>query len=397
MSHKKRARSVLINPVIARSKDEPYRSATPLELFYDLVYVVAIAFLAGELHHAITEVHHVPHAILMYLWVFWCVWWPWNTYTFFASGYDTDDTQFRLASFAQMIGVIIVAIGVKPAFQEENFLYIMLGYLVMRVPYILMWFKVARDDIESRPVALRYAFGVLLVQCGWTLTVLFYQSWTVWIILLICELLVPWIAERSMAKGENTKYHVEHIEERMGLLTIIVLGESILASVNAFDSVLKNFTPELGMIVSGALLILFSMWWLYFDDHVEEELHDETTCFIWSYGHYFLFAAAAAVGALISVCVDAATQQGNITLDKAVIGLSFALAVYLVATWLCHDWILKKKGLKSFELLILAVIVITLAVMTKSVLLIGFAFVALNAIRVWRKHQGFSQLLSKTQ
>jgi len=396
MSNKSLARSVLINPVVARSKDEPYRSATPLELFYDLVYVVAIAFLAGELHHAITEVHHVTHALLMYLWIFWSVWWPWNTYTFFASGYDTDDTQFRLASFAQMIGVIIVAIGIKPAFQEANFLYIMLGYLVIRIPYILMWLKVARDDIESRPVALRYSLGVLLTQCGWAFTILFYQNWAVWVFLLICELLVPWLAERSMAKGENTKYHVEHIEERMGLLTIIVLGESILASVNAFDSVFKYFTFELGMIVSGALLILFSMWWLYFDDHVEEQLHNETTCFLWSYGHYFLFAAAAAVGALISVCVDVATQHGHITMGKAVLGLSIALAIYLLATWLCHDFILRKRGLKLFELLILAVVVVVLAVTTESVLLIGLAFVTLNGIRLWRRHREFKKLESIT-
>jgi len=197
MSKSNRTRSVLLNPVVARSKDEPHRAATPLELFYDLVYVVAIAFLAGELHHAITYWHHVEHAILMYLWIFWCIWWPWNTYTFFASGYDTDDAQFRVASFVQMIGVTLVAVGVKPAFEDENFLVIMLGYLVMRVPYILMWLKVAHDDKASRPVALRYAFGVLATQVGWTLTVLFYQSWPVWITLLMIELLVPWIAERS--------------------------------------------------------------------------------------------------------------------------------------------------------------------------------------------------------
>lgn len=391
MSNKNTTRSVLINPVIARSKNEPHRAATPLELFYDLVYVVAIAFLAGELHHAITEWHHVPHATLMYLWIFWCVWWPWNTYTFFASGYDTDDTQFRLASFVQMIGVTIVAVGIKPAFHDENFLYIMLGYLVMRVPYIVMWLKVARDDSASRPVALRYAAGVFLAQCGWTFTVLFYQSWPIWISLLILELMVPWFAERSTAKGENTKYHVEHIEERMGLLTIIVLGESILASVNAFDSVFKHFTPELISVVAGALLILFSMWWLYFDDRVEEELHSEINCFIWSYGHYFLFGAAAAVGALISVCVDAVSNHGQITIDNAVLGLAIALNVYLAAIWLCHDFLLKKKGFEFIELLILAIFVVVIAVTTNSVLFIGLAFAAMNAIRLWRKHKSFIQ------
>ncbi len=389
MSNTNQTRSMLFNPIVARSKHEPHRSATPLELFYDLVYVVAIAFLAGELHHAVTELHHVQHSILMYFWIFWCIWWPWNTYTWFASGYDTDDAQFRLASFVQMVGVIIVAIGIKPAFHEENFLYIMLGYVVMRVPYIAMWIKVAFDDKASRPVALRYVFGVLAVQCGWTLTVLFYQSWTVWILLLFCELLVPWFAERSIKKGENTKYHVEHIEERMGLLTIIVLGESILASAHAFESVTKHYTPELGMTVSGALLILFSMWWLYFDDKVEEELHDETTCFIWAYGHYFLFAAAAAVGALISVCVDAVTHHGQISVDNAVLALAIALAFYLASVWLCHDFVLKKIGVERYELLLLAIVVILLALVTQSVLVIGFAFTTLNAIRLWRKHKEF--------
>lgn len=389
MSDNNAYRSVLVNPLVARHKDEAHRSATPLELFYDLIYVVAIAFLAGELHHAITEWHHVPHALFMYCWIFWCIWWPWNTYTFFASGYDTDDAQFRLASFAQMIGVIVIAVGVKPAFQNDDFMYIMLGYLIMRIPYIFMWLKVACDDIESRPVAMRYAMGVFIAQCGWTLTVLFYPSWTVWGLLLLVELLVPWWAERSVARGENTKYHVEHIEERMGLLTIIVLGESILASVHAIDKVTQQFTPELGFLVAGALIVLFSMWWLYFDDKVEHELHNETNIFIWAYGHYTIYAAAAAVGALISVSVDAVTHHGQITIDKAVLGLSIALALYLISVWLCHDFLLKKEGIKKFELLVLAVIVLMLAMTTNSLFLIGLAFAALNAIRLWRRHRSF--------
>lgn len=382
-------RSVLVNPLVARSKEETHRSATPLELFYDLIYVVAIAFLAGELHHAVTHWHHVPHALFMYCWIFWCIWWPWNTYTFFASGYDTDDAQFRLASFAQMIGVIVIAVGVKPAFQHGDFMYIMIGYLIMRIPYIFMWLKVARDDIESRPVALRYAVGVFFAQCGWTLSVLYFQNWFVWGSLLVIELLVPCWAERSVAKGENTKYHIEHMEERMGLLTIIVLGESILASVNAIDKAFEQVTPELGFLVAGALIILFSMWWLYFDDKVEHELDNETNTFIWAYGHYLVYASAAAVGALISVSVDAVTHTGHITIDKAVLGLGIALALYLLSVWVCHDLLLKKTGVKRIELLILAVVVLVLAITTKSLFMIGLAFASLNAIRLWRRHQNF--------
>lgn len=384
-------KSVLFNPVVARSVHEAHRAATPLELFYDLVYVVAIAFLAGQLHHSLTEWHHVGLSLFMYFWIFWCIWWPWNTYTFFASGYDTDDVQFRVASFAQMIGVIIVAIGIKPAFQAQDFMLIMLGYVVMRIPYIFMWLKVAWDDTASRPVALRYAFGVFLVQCGWTLTVLFYPSWALWGLLLIAEMLVPWFAERSTDKGKNTKYHTEHIEERMGLLAIIVLGESILASVNAFDSVFKHFTPDLGITVAGALLILFSMWWLYFDDSVEHELHKETKTFVWSYSHYFVYSGAAAAGALISVCVDAVMSHGQISLDYAVLGLAIAIAVYLIAVWICHDFLLKRKGIQFYELLILALAVVMIAWFTQSVFLIGCAFVSLNLVRIARRHREFTQ------
>lgn len=389
MASAENTKSVLVNPIRVRGVEEDHRAATPLELFYDLIYVVAIASLAAQFHHEISAWHHVGFAILMYFWVFWCIWWPWNTYTWFASGYDTDDAQFRLASFAQMVGVIVIAVGVEPAFKEQNFLVMMIGYVVMRVPYVLMWLKVAYDDPRSRPVALRYAFGVLLVQLGWTLCILFYSNWYVFGVLLLLEMLVPYLAETSIDKGRNTNYHFHHIEERLGLMTIIVLGESILASVYAFRKVVEHYTPGLAMLAAGTLMILFSMWWLYFDDKVGEELASEKKAFVWGYGHYFVYAAATAVGALISVNVDVLTDHAEIDPQKAVLGLAFAIAAYLVSIWLCHDFLLEKKGLQAVELLLLAGLVIGLAFTTRSVLLIGFAFVALNALRLVRRHREF--------
>ena len=378
--------SVLINPVVVRGVGDHHRAATPLELFYDLIYVVAIASLASQFHHTISEWHHVGYAILMYLWIFWCIWWPWNTYTWFASGYDTDDAQFRLASFAQMVGVIVIAVGVEAAFKREEFLVMMIGYVIMRIPYILLWLKVAYDDARSRPIALRYAGGVLLVQVGWTLSVLFFKNWYVFAALMLLEMLVPYLAERSVDRGRNTNYHFHHIEERLGLLTIIVLGESILGAVYAFRKVIEHYSSDLSLLTAGTLLVLFSMWWLYFDDKMGEVLASEWKSFVWGYGHYFVYASATAVGALISVNVDVLTDHAAIDQSTAVFGLSLAIAAYLVSIWLCHDFLLKKKGLERLELLLLAVIVVLLAVFTQSVLLIGLAFVALNVIRLVRRH-----------
>ncbi len=382
-------RSVLINSIVARDIDEPHRAATPLELFYDLIYVVAIASLAAELHHALSAWHHVGHAIWMYFFIFFCIWWPWNTYTWFASGYDTDDAQFRLASFAQMIGVIIIAVAVEPAFSNDNFLIMMIGYVIMRVPYILIWFKVAYDDPGSRPVALRYAIGVSLVQLSWSLAVLYFQSWYLFIALVLFELVVPYIAEHSTDKGKNTKYHFSHIEERLGLLTIIVLGESMLAAVYAFEKAIEHFSTDMMALVISTVLLLFSMWWLYFDDPVEDELGDETKAFIWGYGHYFIYAFATAVGALISVNVDVLSNHASIDGYTAAIGLSLAIAGYLASVWLCHDLLLEKQGYERYELLILAALVIGITILFNTILLVAMSFVALNIIRLARRHRRF--------
>jgi low temperature requirement protein LtrA len=381
-------KSVLINPIVARDINEQHRASTPLELFYDLIYVVAIASLAAELHHAITNWHHVGHALWMYFLLFFCIWWPWNTYTWFASGYDSNDAQFRTASFAQMIGAIIIAVGVKPAFVDNNFLIMMIGYVTMRIPYILMWFKVAYDDVKSRPVAMRYALGVLIVQLAWSVSILYFNKWYLMIALVLFEMLIPYIAERSTDKGQNTKYHFSHIEERLGLMTIIVLGESILAAAYAFESVITHSSVDSLILATGAILILFSMWWLYFDDaSMGDVLADDKKIFIWSYSHYFVFGFATAVGALISVNVDVLSDSAKVEQNLAVIILAMAIAGYLVSVWLCHDLLLKKKGVKRYELLILAICVLAIAVFFNNVLLIGIAFVSLNIIRLFRQHK----------
>jgi low temperature requirement protein LtrA len=392
MSSNKSQKSVLINPIVSRDVGEVHRAATPLELFYDLIYVIAIASLAAELHHALSGWHHVGQAIGMYFLIFFCIWWPWNTYTWFASGFDTDDAQFRLASFAQMIGAIIVAAGVKSAFSDNHFLIMMIGYVVMRIPYVLMWLKVAYDDQQSRPVALRYAIGVTLVQVTWTLAVLYFSSWYLFIMLILLELLVPYFAEHSTDKDKNTKYHFDHIEERLGLLTIIVLGESVLASVHAFQQAIEHFSTDLAALVAGTILLLFSMWWLYFDDKVESELGSKKKSFLWGYGHFFIYIFAAAVGALISVNVDVLTHHAKIDETTAVLGLALSIAGYLVSVWLCHDLLLDKKGFKKYELLILAVLVVGIAILFQSILLMGIAFVILNTVRLVRRHRQFQSL-----
>lgn len=94
-----------------------------------------------------------------------------------------------------------------------------------------------------------------------------------------------------------TTWHPEHVSERYGLFMIIVLGESVLAASLAIQSVASaGLTSELIAIIVGGHLILFSMWWVYFDRPDERLLSSTRTAVFWGYMHLPIFAAVAAGG-----------------------------------------------------------------------------------------------------
>ena len=149
-----------------RSPDEPHRAATPLELFFDLVFVVAIARASSSLEHEIIA-GNVGEAVVNYLAVFFAIWWAWMNFTWFASAYDNDDVPYRLAVFVQLIGALILAAGVPEVVEHRNFAITTLGYVVMRLALVAQWLRAAHDDPHGRPAALRFAAGISVLQVGW--------------------------------------------------------------------------------------------------------------------------------------------------------------------------------------------------------------------------------------
>jgi low temperature requirement protein LtrA len=148
-------------------------------------------------------------------------------------------------------------------------------------------------------------------------------------------LAVPVWAERA---GPTT-WHPHHIAERYGLLTLIVLGESILAATTAVQAALASgeaLSALLPLIVGG-LLIAYSMWWMYFDRPVDDLLTNLQTAIVWGYGHYVIFAAAAAVGAGLAVAVDQAAHHTKIGPTGAGAAVAIPVAVFLVCLWFLHD------------------------------------------------------------
>ena len=216
----------------ARDISEENRAATMLELFYDLIFVVAIANVTAEFHHAVAN-DHIGHGILGFTMIFCAIWWAWNQYTWFASAFDNDSSRFRLATMWQMVGALLIAAGVQKGFNDD-FTLIVIGYVVIRLSSVYLWMKVASHNSELKVTAKRYAIGILLCQLGWIGQLFIEFSYVIFILLWLAEFSVPYYAESHT----RTPFHKEHIEERFSLLTIIVLGESILASVYSLKKIM---------------------------------------------------------------------------------------------------------------------------------------------------------------
>lgn len=226
----------LRRPVVARDTGEHHRVATPLELLFDLVFVVAIASNAAELHHGLAEAHY--GTVLGYSMTWFAIWWAWLNYTWFASAYDNDDVAFRILTFVIMIGTLFLAAGVPDIFEDGQSVPVVLGYAIMRFAMVGLWLRAAAGHPERRETALWYAGGITIVQVLWIARLAVPPAWFIpsFFLLVGLELLVPVLAEK---RHGYTPFHPHHIAERYGLLTIIVLGEVILSSVLAIQQVMS--------------------------------------------------------------------------------------------------------------------------------------------------------------
>lgn len=324
-------------PMSGRDPHEEHRTSTPLELLFDLAFVVAVAAAAAGLHHAVAEGHLVS-GLTGYLTVFFAIWWVWVNYSWFASAYDTGDVIFRLTTFLVITGVLVLAAGVPRASGEEHgFGVLVLGYVIMRAAMVPLWLRVAREHPEAGATALRYATGVTVVQVVWVLRTVFLGhgalGWVLFGVLVVAELATPYWAEST----GRTPWHRHHIAERYELFTIIVLGEVILASSDAISSSLQGYglDTQLGLLILGALLLVFAMWWAYFKVPLIDSL-SERTAFAFGYGHYFVLASVAAVGGCLAALVEVVEDVAHVEPRTALLSLAASVGVYLAALSTIH-------------------------------------------------------------
>ncbi|WP_285035269.1 low temperature requirement protein A [Plantibacter sp. ME-Dv--P-095] len=369
-----------------RDPGEGHRVASPLELLFDLVFVVAVSQASQNLHHGIVE-GHAAETTISYAMIFFAIWWAWMNFTWFASAFDTDDWLYRLTTIVQMAGVLVLAAGVHDAMVEGDWAIITVGYVIMRLAMVAQWLRLALSDPEQRAVALRFAIGISLVQVLWVARLALPvegQFWTFWPAMLL-EVLVPVWAERV----HRTPWHPHHVAERYGLFTLILLGESLLGSANAIIDAAnadRRIDGLVGLAVAGIVLAA-GMWWMYFSREQADRLTSARQGFTFGYAHYFVFAAAGAVSAGIEVELDLLTEAGeHLTAADASFSLTVPVTVFMVAVWFVLLRGRISTGASALFLVAAAVVLASAALPIVTVLgtatAVGVAVVVLEVQRV---------------
>ncbi|WP_203746990.1 low temperature requirement protein A [Actinoplanes cyaneus] len=342
----------------AREKDEQHRASTPLELLFDLTFVVAAGHIVDQLAHSL-EAGHGWSALGTFLVVFFAVWWAWMNFTWFASGYDTDDVPYRLFTMLQMAGVLVLAAGVPAGFEHGDFRGITIGYLIMRAGLIAQWIRAAVSDPRHRGVSQRSALGFSLAQIGWLLRLLLPAPLALpsAVALAVADMAVPLWAER--AGGASWNPH--HIAERFGLFTIILLGESVLAASTAVESALHvaGHKGSLAVVAVSGLVLVFALWWLYYLQPAGEGLQRRRhLAYVWGYGHYGVFAALAALGAGLEVAVLRSGHRLPAADEVISAAVAVPVAFFLVLLWAVHTRLAPGVGTRAVVVLPAAAVVL---------------------------------------
>jgi low temperature requirement protein LtrA len=358
-----------------RDPDEEHRAATPLELLYDLTFVVAFGVAANQLAHLLAE-GHLAAGLVGFGFATFGICWAWINFSWFASAYDTDDWVFRLATMVQMVGVIILALGLPQMFRSldegrpiDNSVMV-LGYVVMRVAMLFLWLRAARQDPARRHASHTYAVTIGVAQVGWVTLILAqtaaaaFFAWA--FVLTLIELIGPVVAERG--KG-GTPWHAHHIAERYGLLTIITLGEGVIGTVASLGAVVEaqGWSLDAALVAVAGTGLTFGLWWMYFIVPSGDvlQVHRERS-FAWGYGHMLIFGSIAATGAGLHVAALYIGGEAHIGATATVLTVAVPLAVFALALFALYTHLVHAGD--PFHLLLLGgtVAVLVLAVLLAS-------------------------------
>ncbi|MFE4454014.1 low temperature requirement protein A [Streptomyces sp. NPDC056796] len=359
-----------------RDPEEPGRVSSPLELLFDLTFVVAVGTAASHFAEMVAA-GHAGQAVTAFVLAMFAISVAWISFSWFASAFGTDDWLYRALTMVQMMGVVVFSLGLPAMFhsvEEGGHLELrvmVIGYVVMRVAMLLQWWRAARESPDFHDVGMANIRWTAAVQVGWTAVAFTHLPlaavFAAFVVLGALELALPVLAQGGAG---GTPWHPHHVAERYGLFAIIVLGEGVVGTVASSGGLLGGVDGTrwsgnaIAVVVAGVGLT-FGMWWVYFTTPFGDVLaHRRSRGYLFGYGHIPLFVGIAGAGAGLHVAGLRLEHHSRLGDTAVVLSLALPVGLYLLMVYLLHTLLMSAAD--RFHLLLIS---LTVAVLLVAVLL----------------------------
>ncbi|WP_250490667.1 low temperature requirement protein A [Caballeronia sp. INML2] len=274
---------------------EPNRRATWLELFFDLIFVVAI----GDVTHILSHTHdgHLdPLQFWQYVLIFIPLWWIWASHTMYANRFDADDRKHRVATLFIMFLLIIISGLIDQRFLA-SFDVIIVCYAGSKYIVAMMYFVSKYRHEESEAVTTAVGWVIVAGTTISLASILFPapQRYVVFYLGILFDLIVfIFFLPRRL---QGIPAHTEHLIERVGLLTLIMLGESVISLSTGLANI--SWSVERLMTAATGFVTISSIWWVYFDSFHLLSKQKLATGHSVLYSHFFVFIGLSILASMI--------------------------------------------------------------------------------------------------
>jgi low temperature requirement protein LtrA len=304
-----RARSPISQMPVARlvtadGHDRDERHSTWLELFFDLVFVAAIAQLSSSLAGQPTAA-----GLARFAGLFLVVWWVWVELTTYADRFDTDDLFHRVAMLLAMLLAVGLAAAVPGAFRGHTAPFA-IAYVLLKAEQVALYERARRQVPDARSLCGRYVLAGSVSAGLWlgSLALTGGARYALWAVAILAEMAAPWLSVRA-ARAAPT--NVSHLPERLGTFLLIVLGVSVANLVGAATQ--RPWTVALGVVLAAAFATIAAMWWISFNTiHHSVIDRDRLTTLGYTYAQLPMVAGIAAASAGLHRAILAAAGAGAI-------------------------------------------------------------------------------------
>lgn len=311
------------------------RRVTWLELFFDLVTVVAISRLGIQLHsdHSLT-------GLLSFTGLLVVVWWIWISYSYLADIFDNDSIPDRLVQLFAMVGMAVVAVALPGSEAASTTVFAAANAGLFAFLAIVYFFS-GLSEPRARELSHWYVAGSATGAALWGVSLLVDApaQYYVWGVAVLANAIIS--GPLAYARMRHAPQQVSHMPERFGLFLLIVLGEAILATINGIAQVQLDGT---GVAIGlTGFVIAAAIWWIYFDHFdsalitkaIQQGPGAQVRSFVYGYGHLLIYAAIVALGVGVELAIEHASGHASVSeplLGIGIIGVMVGFVLTSIGT-----------------------------------------------------------------